>query len=226
MMGKGARNAALLGGAAALLASKMMGGKGKSTSKNKPSFADIQDAEAGAMLAERGAAGGEDTGGVPTQRLADFRGKSGNADMDIGPIAKSAMKSAKPATAQASQQADRKAIALNQANDAVEAAQKASEFNRERASYLNRGLSANQDADAIGAAKTAADFRSDRDAYLNKFPNRQAAAAAKVNASRREQMGLKPYKKGGAVKSSKAVSSASKRGDGIAMRGKTKGRMV
>jgi hypothetical protein len=32
-------------------------------------------------------------------------------------------------------------------------------------------------------------------------------------------------KKGGAVKK-KSVSSASKRGDGIAMRGKTRGRMV
>lgn len=224
MMGKGARNAALIGGAAALLASKMMGGKGKSTSKSKTSFADIQDAEAGETLAGKSSVGGDT--GVATESLMDYMGKSGDADKDVGPIAKRSMKSASPATAQASQQADRKSIALNQANDAVEAAQKASEFNRERASYLNRGLSANQDADAMGAAKTAADFRSDRDAYLNKFPNRQAAAAAKVNASRREQMGLKPYKKGGAVKSSKAVSSASKRGDGIAMRGKTKGRMV
>jgi hypothetical protein len=106
------------------------------------------------------------------------------------------------------------------------AAKNAAAFNRERAAYLNRGVGADQDADAMAAAKYAADFRSDRDAYLNKFSNRQAAAASKVNAARREQMGLKPYKKGGAVKASKSVSSASKRADGIATKGKTRGRMV
>ena len=36
----------------------------------------------------------------------------------------------------------------------------------------------------------------------------------------------KLFKKGGAVKASKSVSSASKRADGIAMKGKTKGRIV
>ena len=35
-----------------------------------------------------------------------------------------------------------------------------------------------------------------------------------------------PFKKGGSVKKKSSVSSASKRGDGIASRGKTKGRMI
>jgi len=113
-------------------------------------------------------------------------------------------------------------MTAGQEADAAAAAKNAAAFNRERAAYLNRGAGADQDADAMAAAKTAADFRSERDAYLNKFSNRQAAAAAKVNAARREQMGLK---KGGTVKS-KSVSSASKRGDGCAMRGKTRGKMV
>ena len=36
----------------------------------------------------------------------------------------------------------------------------------------------------------------------------------------------KNFKKGGAVKASKSVSSASKRADGIATKGKTRGKMV
>jgi hypothetical protein len=42
---------------------------------------------------------------------------------------------------------------------------------------------------------------------------------------RGEQGDVEPFKKGGAVKKKSSVSSASKRGDGIASRGKTKGRM-
>lgn len=37
---------------------------------------------------------------------------------------------------------------------------------------------------------------------------------------------VEPYKKGGSVKKKSSVSSASKRGDGIATKGKTKGRMI
>jgi hypothetical protein len=66
-------------------------------------------------------------------------------------------------------------------------------------------VTAAQDAAAMAAAKNAAAFNRERAAYLNRG---------------------KPYKKGGAVKASKSVSSASKRADGIATKGKTRGRMV
>ena len=196
-MGKGLRNAALLGGAA-LLASKMMGG-----SKDKKSRKDEQDkdAEMDVMSRPDMDTTGDASAGMATTDMDAFARKA-QQDIDARIPVNPRMSGR---------------VSASQAADAVAAGKTAGELNRERAAYLSRG--ANQDADAAAAAKTAADFRRDRDAYLNKFSNRQAAAAAKVNAARREQMGLK---KGGSVK----ASSASKRADGCAQRGKTKGRMV
>jgi hypothetical protein len=202
-MGKGLRNAALLGGAA-LLASKMMGG-----SKDKKSRKDEQDkdAEMDVMSRPDMDTTGDASAGMAKDRMSDLRTAAQEAADDA---------KIRAATNNFGRGTPGR-VSASQAADAAAAAKTAGELNRERAAYLSRG--ANQDADAAGAAKTAADFRRDRDAYLNKFSNRQAAAAAKVNAARREQMGLK---KGGSVK----ASSASKRADGCAQRGKTKGRMI
>ncbi len=205
-MAKGLRNAALLGGAA-LLAAKMMGG-----SKDRKKRMGEQDVDAAMDVMSRPDMDttADASAGMAKTNMDDFARKTQqdiDARIPVNPRMSGRMT--------ASQEADAAAAAKN-----------AAAFNRERAAYLNRGAGADQDADAMAAAKTAADFRSERDAYLNKFSNRQAAAAAKVNAARREQMGLKPYKKGGAVKASKSVSSASKRADGIATKGKTRGKMV
>jgi hypothetical protein len=211
-MRKGLRNAALIGGAA-LLASKMMGGS-KDSKKRK----DEQDKDADMDVTSRPdmSTTGDASAGLARDRMSDFRTAAQEAADDAK--IRAATNNFGRGTAGRS--------SASQAADAIAAAKTAGELNRERAAYLSRGVGANQDADAMEAAKTAADFRRDRDDYLNKFSNRQAAAAAKVNAARREQMGLKPYKKGGAVKASKSVSSASKRADGIATKGKTRGRMV
>jgi hypothetical protein len=205
MMGKGARNAALLGGAAALLASKMMGGKGKSTSKSKTSFADTQDAEAGETLAGKSSGGGDT--GVATESLMDYMGKSGNADKDIGPIAKSAIKSASPAA---------------QSKTAAPITASSSTTGRDNQSYGEKYEPPMEGATASGRPREARGVLDTR-TPMKRFADRQEEAGKVVRNARREQMGLK---KGGTVKTSKAVSSASKRGDGIAMRGKTKGRMV
>jgi len=238
-MAKGLRNAALLGGAA-LLAAKMMGGKGK----EKSSFADIQDAEAGETLAGKSSGGGDT--GVATQRLSDFVGKSGDADKDIGP-----------------RMAARRTTTTAQDADAVAAAKYAAQRGRDRAAYLNRGASSTSDT----AQKTFADTQDadagmyqDEQNYANKMKRLEKEQAlgrvtpeaylgpggalkmlsnvAKGMAGRdrlrtitqpaltNEARKLTSMKKGGAVKASKSVSSASKRGDGCAMRGKTRGKMV
>ena len=205
-MAKGLRNAALLGGAA-LLAAKMMGG-----SKDRKKRIGEQDVDAAMDVMSRPDMDttADASASMAKTNMDDFARKT-QQDIDARIPVNPRMSSR---------------ITASQEADAAAAAKNASAFNRDRAAYLNRGAGADQDADAMAAARTAADFRSERDAYLNKFSNRQAAAAAKVNAARREQMGLKPYKKGGAVKASKSVSSASKRADGCAMRGKTRGKMV
>ena len=173
MARKGLRNAALLGGAA-LLAAKMMSGKDKDKK-----FADTQDAEAGAMLAERGGGGGDT--GIATQRLADFRGKSGDADMDIGP-----------------RMPRRRAVAQGIADiEDREAGERVAGRGGLPYGYTPYPTSAR-----------ARDY--------------EAELATKL----RPRGGMKS---GGSVKSYKSggkVSSASKRADGIAVKGKTKGRMV
>jgi hypothetical protein len=152
----------------------MLGGKDKDKK-----FADTQDAEAGAMLAERGAGGGGGDTGVATQRLADFRGKSGNADMDIGP-----------------RMPGRRSAAQEAADDARIFGSNAPMEGR-TASGLPR------EARGIGSVF-------DRSAPVPGRPRGGMKAGGSV----------KSYKSGG------SVSSASKRADGIAVKGKTKGRMV
>jgi hypothetical protein len=160
MARKGLRNAALLGGAA-LLAAKMMSGKDKDSKESKAETAkDDMDTT-----------GGGDTG-IATQRLADFRGKSGNADMDIGP-----------------RMPGRRAAAQGIADmEDREAGERFAQMEGRTASGLPR------EARGIGSVF-----------------DRSAPVAGRPRGG---------MKKGG------VVSSASKRADGIAVKGKTKGRMV
>jgi hypothetical protein len=194
-MAKGLRNAALLGGAA-LLASKMLGG-----AKDRKKRMGEQEADAAMDVMSRPDMDttADASAGMARTNMDEFARKTQqgiDAAIPVRPRMSGRMTAAQEA-------------------DAIAAAKTASELGKGRTEYL-------QDVDAALAAKNAADFRRERDAYLNKFSTRQQAAAAKVNAARREQMGLK---KGGTVKS-KSVSSASKRADGCATRGKTRGRMV
>jgi hypothetical protein len=161
----------------------MMSGKDKDKK-----FADTQDAEAGAMLAERGGGGGDT--GIATQRLADFRGKSGDADMDIGPRMprRRAAVTAPAATSPL----------MTDTGDETERLARRYPSPVPRESLSDRS-----------AAKAEGSFL-DRQAY-------KRATQAEQAEDRRKAMGMK---KGG------VVSSASKRADGIAVKGKTKGRMV
>ena len=200
-MAKGLRNAALLGGAA-LLAAKMMGG-----AKDRKKRMGEQEADATMDVMSRPDMDttADVSAGMAKDRMSDFRTAAQEAADDAKiRAATNNFGRGMPGRVTAAQNAD-----------AVAAAKTASELAKGRTEYL-------QDVDAALAAKNAADFRRERDAYLNKFSTRQQAAAAKVNAARREQMGLK---KGGTVKS-KSVSSASKRADGCATKGKNLGRMV
>jgi hypothetical protein len=108
-----------------------------------------------------------------------------------------------------------------------------------------RRSTAAQDADAVAAAKYAAQRSRDRAAYLNRGAAETPAAAKGPSLSerfynamnnpdnpriRRERLSMQDidsnFKKGGKVKAPKSVSSASKRADGIATKGKTRGKMV
>jgi hypothetical protein len=137
----------------------------------------------------------------------DYMGKSGNADQDIGPIAKRAMKSVAPPA---------------QVKPTAPVTASSSTTGREDRSYGERYEPPMEGATASGKPREARGVLDTR-TPMKRFADRQEEAGKVVRNARRAQMGLK---KGGTVKSSKSVSSASKRGDGIAMRGKTKGRMV
>jgi hypothetical protein len=160
MARKGLRNAALLGGAA-LLAAKMLGGKDK-------------ESKAAMAKDDMGTAGGEDTGGVPKDRLADFR----------------------------------------------TAAQEAADDAKIRAATNNFGRRS--------AAQEAAD-----DARI--FGSNAPMEGRTASGLPREARGIGsvfdrsapvPGRPRGGMKKGGVVSSASKRADGIAVKGKTKGRMV
>ena len=154
------RDLAMLG---ALGAAALALGKGKGKDKK---FADIQDAEAGETLAGKSSDGGDT--GVATQRLADFRGKSGDADRDVGPR----MKMPKPQA------------------------------------LTDRSIADIEDREAG-----------------ERFAQMEGRTASGLP---REARGIR-MKAGGSVKKMAkrgSVGSASKRADGIAMKGKTKGRIV
>ena len=161
-MSKKLRNLALLGGlgAAAALA---MRGKGKDEESKDTT--------------------GDASAGMAKDRLSDYRGKSGEADRDIGP----AMKRAAPTRSAASAR-----------------------------SSMTGGKSGDADKDiGIGTSRMT---------EMNKRKPILKEAVDRFKAAREEPMGqmsdIVGAKKGG------MISSASKRADGVATKGKTKGRIV
>ena len=103
-------------------------------------------------------------------------------------------------------------------------------FNRQQRSAELGGVIGTPAAYIERGAQFIGDKFDDVDAYLSEKAGMQERAAFKKGI----RQGLKDegYKKGGSVKKTSTVkkvstgSSASKRADGIAMRGKTRGRMV
>ena len=161
-MSKKLRNLALLGGLGAAAAMAMRG-KGKDEESKDTT--------------------GDASAGMAKDRLSDYKGKSGEADRDIGP----AMKRAAPTKSAASAR-----------------------------SSMTGGKSGDADKD-IGIGTSRMNAMQKRKPLLTE-------AVDKFKAAREEPMGqmsdVVGAKKGG------MISSASKRADGCAMKGKTKGRMV
>ena len=195
-MAKGLRNAALLGGAA-LLAAKMMGG-----SKDRKKRMDEQDVDAAMDVTSRPDMDttGDASAGMARTNMDAFARKTQqdvDAAMPVNP-----------------RMAARRSTAAQDA-DAVAAAKYAAQRSRDRAAYLNRGA-----AEAPAAAKGPS--LSERFSNAMNNPDNPRV--------RRERLSMQDidsnFKKGGKVKAPKSVSSASKRADGIATKGKTRGRMV
>ena len=183
MARKALRNLALLGGLGAAAAMAMRG-KGKDE--------DSKDTT------------GDASAGMAKDRLSDFRGKSGDADQDIGPAVKRAAAPAAPVAKPAAPVAKPAAPA---AKPAAPAATTRQDKSIDRYSSVMANPAGDEDTkprvigsygDAARSARTLGDF-------------------SPIGKNRVERRG---YKSGG------KVSSASSRADGIAMRGKTKGRMV
>jgi hypothetical protein len=195
-MAKGLRNAALLGGAA-LLAAKMMGG-----SKDKKKRMDEQEADAAMDVISRPAMDttGDASAGMATTDIDSFARKT-QQDIDSRIPVNPRM-------------AARRSTAAQDA-DAVAAAKYAAQRSRDRAAYLNRGA-----AETPAAAKGPS--LSERFSNAMNNPDNPRI--------RRERLSMQDidsnFKKGGKVKAPKSVSSASKRADGIATKGKTRGKMV
>jgi hypothetical protein len=140
---------------------------------------------------------GDASAGMAKDRLSDYRGKSGDVNKDIGAAVKRATAPAAKPTAPAAAPRSAKQEALD---DAKIFGSKAPMEGR-TASGMPR------------EARGVADTRTP----MQRFASRQETAADRVNRARREQMGLK---------SGGMVGSASKRADGCATKGKTRGKMI
>jgi len=167
-MSKKLRNLALLGGLGAAAAMAIRG-KGKDEESKDTT--------------------GDASAGMAKDRLSDFRGKSGEADQDIGPAVKRA---------------------------AAPAAKPAAKSATPARSSMTGGKSGNADKDVgIGTSRMT---------EMNKRKPILTEAVEKFKSMREAPLGqvsdIVGAKKGG------MIGSASKRADGVAQRGKTRGRMV
>ena len=205
-MSKKLRNLALLGGlgAAAALA---MRGKGKDEESKDTT--------------------GDASAGMAKDRLSDYRGKSGEADRDIGPAMKRATAPAAPAAAPAQR------TTSTQDADAKKAAKYADQYNRDRAASLQadklkrlekeQALGRVTPEEYIGPGGALKMLSNVARGMAGRNSLRTISQPALTNEARKltnEPLKLTNMKKGG------MISSASKRADGIAMKGKTKGRIV
>ena len=140
---------------------------------------------------------GDASAGMAKDRLSDYRGKSGDVNKDIGAAVKRATA---PAAKPAAPAAAPRSAAQEASDDAKIFGSKAPMEGR---------MASGMPREARGVADTRTP--------MQRFASRQETAADRVNRARREQMGLK---------SGGMVGSASKRADGCATKGKTRGKMV
>ena len=209
-MSKKLRNLALLGGlgAAAALA---MRGKGKDE--------DSKDTT------------GDASAGMAKDRLSDYRGKSGEADRDIGASVKRATAPAAKPAAPAAVPAQR--TTSTQDADAKKAAKYADQYNRDRAASLQadklkrlekeQALGRVAPEEYIGPGGALKMMSNVARGMAGRNSLRTISQPALTNEARKltnEPLKLTNMKKGG------MVGSASKRADGCATKGKTRGRMV
>ena len=183
-MSKKLRNLALLGGLGAAAAMAMRG-KGKDEESKDTT--------------------GDASAGLAKDRLSDFRGKSGEADRDIGPAIKRA--AAKPAAPTAKPAAPAAPAAKPAAKPAAPVATTRQDKSIDRYNSIMANPAGDEDTkprvigsygDAARSARTLGDF-------------------SPIGKNRVERRG---YKSGG------KVSSASSRADGCATKGKTRGKMI
>ena len=205
-MSKKLRNLALLGGlgAAAALA---MRGKGKDE--------DSKDTT------------GDASAGMAKDRLSDYRGKSGDVNKDIGASVKRATAPAAPAAAPAQR------TTSTQDADAKKAAKYADQYNRDRAASLQadklkrlekeQALGRVTPEEYIGPGGALKMMSNVARGMAGRNSLRTISQPALTNEARKltnEPLKLTNMKKGG------MVGSASRRADGCAVKGKTRGRMV
>ena len=205
-MSKKLRNLALLGGlgAAAALA---MRGKGKDE--------DSKDTT------------GDASAGMAKDRLSDYRGKSGDVNKDIGASVKRATAPAAPAAAPAQR------TTSTQDADAKKAAKYADQYNRDRAASLQadklkrlekeQALGRVTPEEYIGPGGALKMMSNVARGMAGRNSLRTISQPALTNEARKltnEPLKLTNMKKGG------MVGSASRRADGCAVKGKTRGKMV
>lgn len=201
-MSKKLRNLALLGGLGAAAAMAMRG-KGKDEESKDTT--------------------GDASAGMAKDRLSDYRGKSGEADTDVGP----AMKRAAPAAAPAQR------TTSTQDADAKKAAKYADQYNRDRTASLQadklkrlekeQALGRVAPEEYIGPGGALKMLSNVARGMAGRNSLRTISQPALTNETRKltnEPLKLTNMKKGG------MIGSASKRADGCATRGKTRGKMV
>jgi len=207
-MSKKLRNLALLGGLGAAAAMAMRG-KGKEEESKDTT--------------------GDASAGMAKDRLSDFRGKSGDANKDIGAAVKRATT---PAAEPAVTAPARRTTSVQDA-DAKKAAKYADQYNRDRAQSLYeqkmRRLEKEQALGRVapeeyigpgGALKMMSNVARGMAGRNNLRTITQPALTNEARKLTNEPLKLTNMKKGG------MVGSASKRADGCATKGKTRGRMV
>ena len=206
MARKALRNLALLGGLGAAAAMAMRG-KGKDE--------DSKDTT------------GDASAGMAKDRLSDYRGKSGDVNKDIGASVKRATAPAAPAAAPAQR------TTSTQDADAKKAAKYADQYNRDRAASLQadklkrlekeQALGRVTPEEYIGPGGALKMMSNVARGMAGRNSLRTISQPALTNEARKltnEPLKLTNMKKGG------MVGSASKRADGCAVKGKTRGKMV
>jgi hypothetical protein len=205
-MSKKLRNLALLGGLGAAAAMAMRG-KGKDEESKDTT--------------------GDASAGMAKDRLSDYRGKSGDVNKDIGASVKRATAPAAPAAAPAQR------TTSTQDADAKKAAKYADQYNRDRAASLQadklkrlekeQALGRVAPEEYIGPGGALKMMSNVARGMAGRNSLRTISQPALTNETRKltnEPLKLTNMKKGG------MVGAASRRADGCATKGKTRGKMI